>query len=80
MDKISKALKKLSEKEREKVKEILLKLKVGVMDGLDIKKLKGHDCIYRVRKGTIRIICNIENGGEIYILAIEKRSDNTYNF
>lgn len=80
MDKISKALKKLSERERKKIKEILLKLKVGGADGLDIKKLKGYDCIYRVRKGTIRLIYKIENGDEIYILAIEKRSDNTYNF
>lgn len=78
MDKISKALKKLNKKEREKVKEILTQLNAGSFKGLDIKKLRVRDDIFRVRKGDIRIIFRKNNSGEIFVLAIERRSDTTY--
>ncbi len=78
MDKISKALKKLTNKERSELKIILIKIKSGKFDGFDIKKLKGEDNIFRIRKGKLRIIF-IKNDNSINILAIERRSDNTYN-
>jgi mRNA-degrading endonuclease RelE of RelBE toxin-antitoxin system len=56
MDKISKALKKLTIKEKEIVKAILEKIKNNSISDLDIKKLKGYDNIFRARKGKIRII------------------------
>lgn len=77
MDKIAKALKKLSDSERAAVKIILLKLKSKELDNLDIKKLKGRDDIFRVRKGKIRIIYKITSD-KIFILTIERRNDNTY--
>ncbi len=80
MDKISKALKKFSPKEREKIKEILLKLKNNSLNRFDIKKLKGSDDIFRIRKGDIRIIYKIDKNDNLFILAVERRSDNTYNF
>lgn len=47
--------------------------------GLDVKKLQGRNDIYRVRKGMFRIIFrkipNVENA----IIAVERRSDTTYN-
>ncbi len=79
MDKISKALKKFSSKEKKLVKLILEKIKKSDFKDLKIKKLKARQDIYRIRKGNIRIIYRIENK-RIILLTIEKRSDNTYKF
>lgn len=77
MDKISKALRRLSIKEKTQIKEILRQLHNNNLLELDIKKLKGRNDIYRVRKGDIRIIYRIINE-EIFILAVERRSEKTY--
>lgn len=77
MDKIEKELKKLSAKERTWIKEILEKIERHDMRGLEVKKLKTRKDIFRVRKGNVRIIYR-DNNGSISILAIERRSDNTY--
>ncbi len=87
VDKITKALNKFSVKEKELVKNLLLKINTppfipplkgeGRGVGLDVKKLKGRSDIYRARKGKIRIIYRID-GGQVYLLAIEKRNENTY--
>jgi mRNA-degrading endonuclease RelE of RelBE toxin-antitoxin system len=79
MDAIKKALKKLTEKERGRVKEILMKLASGKTQGLDIKKLKGRDDIFRARKGDIRIIYRKHNG-TVSVLLIERRTEGTYDF
>ncbi len=78
MDKISKALSNLSNKDRELIKNILLKIKNHSLDGLDIQKLKAYHQIFRVRKGKWRIIFKKELSGQYIILTIEKRRDNTY--
>lgn len=78
MDKTEKALKKLRPREQQDIAEILKKLQKGDIAPLDIKKLKGHTDIYRVRKGSIRIIYRIENNKKIFILAIERRREDTY--
>jgi len=79
MDKIAKALENLSVKERGSIKDTLLKVKDDSLANLDIKKLKGHDDIFRVRKGKLRIIFKRDKAGHISILTIERRSDNTYS-
>lgn len=79
MDKINKALKNLSNKEREIIKDILLKIKSFSWSGLDLKKLKNNDEIFRVRKGRIRIIFKKNKNEEIFILTVERRSDKTYS-
>jgi len=78
MDKIAKALKKLAVGEKEIVKALLIKIDCRNFNGLDIKKLKGRQDIYRVRKGKIRIIYHISDN-KITILTLERRNDNTYN-
>ena len=80
MDKISKAFKKLTEKERNKIKQILQKINSGDFKNLDIKKLKGRDDIFRVRYGKIRIIYRMDENKNIFILIIEHRSEKTYKF
>jgi mRNA-degrading endonuclease RelE of RelBE toxin-antitoxin system len=77
MDKISKALKKLSPRKKNVIKKLLIKIKLSDFENLDIKKLKNKDNIFRVRKGSIRIIFLV-NKDQIKILTVERRSDNTY--
>ena len=79
MDKITKALQNLSNKERELFKDILLKIKSNSLSGFDLKKLKGHEDIFRIRKGRFRVIFKSSDHGDISILALERRSDNTYS-
>jgi mRNA interferase RelE/StbE len=78
MDKIQKALKKLSPKEHEKIRQILRQLESGKITGFDLKKLKGRNDIFRVRKGDFRIIYKLGASGKIFILAIERRKESTY--
>ncbi len=77
VDKIEKALKKLTGKERKAVKSILIKIQKEKVGDLDIKKLKGYNDIFRVRKGRARIVFR-KNNGNISILSIERKSDKTY--
>jgi mRNA-degrading endonuclease RelE of RelBE toxin-antitoxin system len=79
MDKIAKALKNLSFKEREVIKGILLKIKNGSLSGFDLKKLKNCEDIFRIRRGKLRIIFKKQDDGQYFILTIERRSDKTYN-
>jgi len=62
------------------VKRLLQLLNAKQFAGLDIQKLKGRDDIYHVRKGSLRIIYRVTVSNKIFILAIERRSDTTYNF
>ncbi len=79
MDKIDKALQKLSVKERKQIKQILNRLYSRKFQGLDIKKLKIREDIFRVKKGNLRIIYRLEND-DIFILAIDRRREDTYKF
>jgi mRNA-degrading endonuclease RelE of RelBE toxin-antitoxin system len=79
MDKINKALKKLTAEERETAKAILAKIDQGNFGTLNIKKLKGRQDIYRVRQGRIRIIYKINVDKKIFILTLGRKNDNTYN-
>lgn len=77
MDRIEKALTKLSLKERQWVKAMLQNIASRNFKELNVKKLKGHEDIFRARKGDIRIIYRMRDGN-IFILAIERRSEKTY--
>ncbi len=78
VDKIEKALKKLTEKQKKKYKAILFKVIKGEFGGLDIKKLKGRNNIYRVRSGQMRITYQMRKDGSTKVLEFVRRSDNTY--
>ena len=79
MDKIQKALNKLTLREKNTAKLILEKIQKQNFSGLDVKKLKGRDNIFRVRKGSLRIIYRLDKK-DIFILTIERRSETTYKF
>ena len=78
MDRIEKSLQKLTQKERDRIKEVLRNLNAGNTKGFDIQKLKGTSDIFRIRKGNIRIIYRRDSQGEIFLLTIERRKENTY--
>ena len=77
MNKIDKAIQKLTKKEKKLVKEVVKALRLGRFDNLDIKKLKGESDIFRVRKGRVRIIYQIRNS-QTFILKVGHRKVNTY--
>lgn len=77
MDKIEKALRKLSAKEKLEIKGILMRLSLGNTKAMDVKKLKGREDIFRVRKGNVRILYRVENK-KIFILSIDRRREDTY--
>lgn len=79
MDKIDKALQKLTNKEKKWVKEVVKALRSGRFDNLDIKKLKGEIDIFRVRKGKMRIVYQVRDN-QIFILKVGHRKEDTYKF
>ncbi len=80
MDRIRKELKRLDKQERLIVEHLLIKLYAGEIINLDIKKLRGYDDIYRLKKNRLRIIYRTDEKGKIFLLHIGRRSDNTYKF
>ncbi|HLC43604.1 MAG TPA: type II toxin-antitoxin system RelE/ParE family toxin [Patescibacteria group bacterium] len=78
MDKITKLLQKLSDKERQKVKTVLTKLLAGETSSLDIKKLKDRSDIFRVRIGDLRIIYRTDSKEKIVVLTIARRNEEIY--
>lgn len=77
MNKLEKALAKLSAKERKKIKAVLIHIKSGDTASFDTKKLKGYENIFRLRVGSIRIVYKKTNN-DISLLLIDNRNDNTY--
>ena len=76
MDKLTKFLKKLSEKEAGFVFGILKKIYKNEKN-LDIKKLKGHSNVYRVRTGGLRILFR-KKGDDVQVFEITRRNEDTY--
>lgn len=79
VDRICKTLQKLSKKDLVSVIKIITLISCNDLGGLDIKKLQGRDDVYRVRKGDFRVIFRRVSDAESMIIAIERRSDTTYN-
>lgn len=77
MPNLKKLLSKLSKGERETIEPVIKSVVSFDWGGLDIKKLKGHENIFRVRKGNLRIIFAKERK-DIFVLAIDRRSEHTY--
>ncbi len=61
------------------VKPLIEKLISLNWRGLDIKKLRGYQNIFRLRKGEIRIIF-AKDKRYISILSIDRRNESTYKF
>ncbi len=79
MPNLKKLLSRLNKEERKIVEFLIEKIISLNWHNLDIKKLKGYQNIFRVRKGKIRIIFT-KDKKEIFVIAIERRRENTYKF
>ncbi|MEA2112389.1 MAG: hypothetical protein U9P50_00235 [Patescibacteria group bacterium] len=77
MHKIDKFLSKLGKKRRKQILSVLKKIEIGELNDLDLRKLKGFENLFRVRKSEIRIIYQ-KIGRKIEILIIDKKKDDTY--
>lgn len=77
MDKLTKFLSKLSQRDRDGLLSVMEDLLIGDFTGLTVKKLVGHADLFRVRKGRFRIIFR-QNEHGIFIEKVEKRDEKTY--
>ena len=78
MDKLAKLLQTLTAKERDRLEHALTDLLSGKREGLDIKKLRGFDTVFRLRVGDLRIIFTKE-ADDVRILEVSRRDDTTYD-
>lgn len=77
MSSLKKLLSKFSREER-KIIEPLIEAIISLnWRHLNIKKLKGYQDIFRVKKGNLRIIFT-KSKKNIFILSIERRREKTY--
>lgn len=67
MDKIEKFISSLNKNLREQIKPVILKIVANDLSGIKIKKLKGFDDLFSVRKGKIRIVFRHKNNLNIII-------------
>jgi mRNA-degrading endonuclease RelE of RelBE toxin-antitoxin system len=76
-DRTQKLLAKLDAKNRKAILLVTKQLRAGNEKGLDIKPLKGHKNVYRVRVGNYRIVYSRQNG-KYNQIDIVRRDDRTY--
>ena len=76
MDKIEKLLRKINQKDRQRLEMLVEQLVKGDLLGLQIKKVRGKNC-FRVRSGRFRIIFKIDQDS-ILIMDIKLRNEKTY--
>ena len=77
MPTLRKLLSKFNREDRLILEHLIDKITSLSWDNLDIKKLKGYQDIFRLRKGKLRIIF-IKTGKNISIINIERRKETTY--
>jgi len=79
MPTLKKLLSRFNKKDR-KILEFLID-RICSLDwrNLDIKKLKGYQNIFRLRKGYLRIIYQVIDK-KVLILSIARRKEDTYRF
>lgn len=79
MPNLSQLLSKFDKEERRALVPLIEAIISLNWQNLDIKKLKGYQNIFRVRKGKIRVVF-AKNKKDISILVIERRREDTYKF
>ncbi len=77
MPNLKKLLSKFSKRERKAIESLIEAVVSLNWKSLDVKKLKGHQNFFRVRKGDIRIIFT-KDKKDISVLAIDRRKESTY--
>lgn len=77
MDKIQKAIGKLSKEHKEIFDILSRKLLLRDFSGLNITRLKGNKDIFRLRRGRLRIIFRYIQGN-LDLLDVGLRNENSY--
>lgn len=77
MDKLQKALAKLSGQEALLVEEMLLRVKARNYLGLNLIKLKGSKNLFRIKAGRLKIIFSMSSEGA-KLIDVGYRSEKTY--
>jgi len=77
MDRVAKLLRKIPVKDRKKLLLVLKQLQKRDFKNLNRKKLKGYDCIYRVRIGNYRIIY-FDDGQDLIVKHLKQRNERSY--
>lgn len=77
MPTLKKLLSKFNKEERLALEALIKKIVSLDWGKLDIKKLKGYQEVFRLRKGNIRIIFS-KNKMDISLITIERRNEKTY--
>ena len=73
---IKKKAKKFIDKLPQNDKKRIVKAKESLTDGEDIKKLKGHDELLRLRVGSYRIINTVDHGKlTVYVIDAGNRGE-----
>lgn len=79
MPTLKKLLSRFNKKDREILESLIKKIFSLDWRNLDIKKLRGHQDVFRLRKGDLRIIYQAVNK-KVLILNIARRKEDTYKF
>ena len=79
MPTLKKLLSKFDSEERFALEILIEKIISLNWKKLDVKKLKGYQEVFRLRKGKIRIIFS-KNKMDVSIINIERRNEKTYKF
>ncbi len=77
MDEWEKLWRKLGRNDQEKIRQAILRLKARDFGALRVKKLRGHNYIYRLRIGNYRLIY-YDDGQEIILKHLKRRNEKTY--
>ena len=77
MDEWEKLWRKLGLNDQEKIRQAILRLKARDFGALRVKKLRGHNHIYRLRIGNYRLIY-YDDGQEIILKHLKRRNEKTY--
>lgn len=78
MDKISKALRKIPSARLTLLMTAFDKVLAGQPQGVNLKPMKGHKHIYRIRSGDYRLVFEHIPGQKAIILFAGKRNDQIY--
>lgn len=78
MDKLEKAYRKFTRDQQDIVDDIYRRLYSGDLYGLNVKKLRGYDNTYRVRKSRVRIVYSLDKNKKVTIKKIDLKDDSTY--
>jgi mRNA-degrading endonuclease RelE of RelBE toxin-antitoxin system len=77
MDRIDKFLRRLSPKEFAVTEGLIDRILSGDVAGLDVKRLKDAPHLFRVRKGSTRVVFQRKEG-VVHIIEIGRRGEQTY--